>query len=287
MQRTRRVVRVPVPEGEIACHVAGEGPTLVFLHSALMDSRMWTPQVAFFEDSYRTIAIDQRGHGESEVPSDAYDPAADAALALVALEVDRAAIVGIGEGADYALRLAAQREIETWALELAAPLIGWLVLEADPEGFVAGAEAGIDMVFGDPHFEAMVDAVERGDLAAIAKWIADDEHVLSTGHPAHELVLRMAEDNAEAAFRSELVLPPAADLSSRLKRLDLPTQVLSPGGESSDTQLAALAELLGDVNEVTFSTRAALLNLEMADAFNTTLRTFLSGADERLRGPSG
>ena len=56
------------------------------------------------------VALDQRGHGESERPSGPYDGgtvAADALVALDALGISRAVVVGHSWGASTALRLAA------------------------------------------------------------------------------------------------------------------------------------------------------------------------------------
>lgn len=38
----------------------GDGPVVVLLHSFLMDSSMWAPQVAAFGGRYRLVAIDER-----------------------------------------------------------------------------------------------------------------------------------------------------------------------------------------------------------------------------------
>lgn len=46
----------------------GTGLPVVFLHAFPFNRRMWKPQVKALSDRYRTIAVDLRGHGESDAP---------------------------------------------------------------------------------------------------------------------------------------------------------------------------------------------------------------------------
>ena len=49
---------------------AGSGDTIVFLHGFTGSHRDWACQKAFLSDTYRLIAVDLRGHGNSEAPGD-------------------------------------------------------------------------------------------------------------------------------------------------------------------------------------------------------------------------
>lgn len=44
----------------------GKGKTIVFIHSYLWDKNMWLPQLNLLKNSFRCIAIDLPGHGDSE-----------------------------------------------------------------------------------------------------------------------------------------------------------------------------------------------------------------------------
>ncbi len=46
----------------------GSGIPLVFLHAFPLNRTMWAPQIAALSQHFRTIAIDLRGHGESDAP---------------------------------------------------------------------------------------------------------------------------------------------------------------------------------------------------------------------------
>jgi pimeloyl-ACP methyl ester carboxylesterase len=43
----------------------GDGPTVVFVHGAGLDHRMWTPQMETLEDEFEVVAYDYRGHGQT------------------------------------------------------------------------------------------------------------------------------------------------------------------------------------------------------------------------------
>lgn len=47
---------------------AGEGPTVVLIHAAVADSRMWDALFATLSQGYRCIRYDVRGFGRSPFP---------------------------------------------------------------------------------------------------------------------------------------------------------------------------------------------------------------------------
>lgn len=63
---------------------AGHGPLTIFLHGITANGAVWDPVVNKVSGSLRAIALDQRGHGKSDKPADAYT-ATDYALDIVAL----------------------------------------------------------------------------------------------------------------------------------------------------------------------------------------------------------
>ncbi|MFS8099081.1 alpha/beta fold hydrolase [Lentzea alba] len=101
---------VTTGDGQLVSYVdhGGDGPAVVLLHSFLMDTTMWAPQVAAFKNTYRLIAIDERGHGETPAngPFDHWDVAKDTLAVLDGLNVERAAVVGTSQGGFVALRMA-------------------------------------------------------------------------------------------------------------------------------------------------------------------------------------
>ncbi len=89
--------------------VRGSGPPVVLAHSFLCSIAMWEPQIAALEASWTLIAVDARGHGESD-PADGpytlWDAAEDHLAVLDAVGVERAAWAGLSMGGMAGLRAA-------------------------------------------------------------------------------------------------------------------------------------------------------------------------------------
>src|SRR5262245_43063404 len=85
------------------------GMPVVFLHGYTDSRRSFDRALARFPGSVYAIAVSQRGHGDSDRPVDGYalsDFAADVAVLLDRLRIDKAVIVGHSMGAIVSQRLA-------------------------------------------------------------------------------------------------------------------------------------------------------------------------------------
>ena len=95
----------------IYCELAGdkEAPALVLLHGNGEDLHIFDPQIRYFSQYFRTIAIDTRGHGKStrgKAPFTFHTFANDLMGVFQALHIDKAHIIGFSDGAITALHLA-------------------------------------------------------------------------------------------------------------------------------------------------------------------------------------
>lgn len=90
--------------------VTGNGPeTLFFVHGLAFDGRMFDAQIEHFKSRYRCVAMDLRGHGQSELTEDGYDMEnmADDAVALIRhLDLGRCHFVGWSIGGFMGMRIA-------------------------------------------------------------------------------------------------------------------------------------------------------------------------------------
>ena len=92
----------------------GQGPSLVLLHGLFMDHSTWNPVSEQLGQTYRVVAPDLPGFGQSEKPPSSrfpygIDAFADAVLDLYAgLELGRAVLVGHALGGAIAITLAAR-----------------------------------------------------------------------------------------------------------------------------------------------------------------------------------
>ena len=88
----------------------GQGVPVLLLHGLASTRHIWDLVVPGLAGR-PVVALDQRGHGDSDRPEGPYDGAtvaADALTALDALGISRAVVVGHSWGASTALRLAAE-----------------------------------------------------------------------------------------------------------------------------------------------------------------------------------
>jgi pimeloyl-ACP methyl ester carboxylesterase len=86
------------------------GEAIIFLHFSGANLIMWQRIVPYFEDHYRLILVDLRGHGKSDKPETGYhmdEMARDIMGIIHHLKLERVHIVGSSLGAEVGLSLAA------------------------------------------------------------------------------------------------------------------------------------------------------------------------------------
>ena len=101
---------IDIPSGDalIHCEISGseDASALILLHGNGENFQIFHPQIRYFSQFYRTIAIDTRGHGQSTwgtAPFNFYTFASDLIAVLDALQIDKSHIVGFSDGAITAL----------------------------------------------------------------------------------------------------------------------------------------------------------------------------------------
>ena len=111
----------------------GPGRPVVLLHGVASTSRIWSLVGPLLGRPFRVLALDQRGHGESEAPDDGYDfptVVGDLAAFVEALGLERPLIVGHSWGGNVALEYAATHPERPAGLALVDG--GFLELSARP-----------------------------------------------------------------------------------------------------------------------------------------------------------
>jgi pimeloyl-ACP methyl ester carboxylesterase len=97
------------------------GPPIVFIHGMGCDSSDFAPQFEYFRQRHRVVAVDLRGHGESDVPAGGYTIAAladDVLWLCDELGVYKPIVVGHSLGGVVALEIAARRPDAATAIAL-------------------------------------------------------------------------------------------------------------------------------------------------------------------------
>jgi pimeloyl-ACP methyl ester carboxylesterase len=87
----------------------GIGPNIVFLHGFTGSTRDWDHQRSLFSNQYQTLAVDHRGHGNSDAPAfeedySIYQFCEDVYVLLKKMEIDTCCLVGHSMGGFMALQ---------------------------------------------------------------------------------------------------------------------------------------------------------------------------------------
>jgi 3-oxoadipate enol-lactonase len=253
---------------DIYFEAAGEGPAVLFIHAGVADSRMWRDQMEL--EGHRTITFDQRGFGHTKWIPGRYSNRGDALAILDHLGIDHAVIVGCSNGGEAALQLA-----------LVAPdrVTGLVLVGAAPRGWEPD-EGWAD----DPLWDQAVAAAKAGDIDLVVEldarmWLAGSGRSLDDLDPGlvdlfREMDRIPAESEVERDEYVQTLEPPTND---RLDDLSQPTLAVVGEHDHPDLLVAAdyLAERLSDRDAVVLRDTAHLPSLEVPEAFNIVLASFL------------
>lgn len=184
----------------------GSGRPLVLLHG-LGGDRAGALELADDERGWRRLALDQRGHGETEPvgPESGYtfDVFADDLLALLArLDVDRVVVAGVSMGAAVAARFTLKYPDRVRGLVLVRP--AWT---------------------NEPMTENLTPNVEVARLLRSMR--VDDALAAFQTSPLYER-LKAASPHAAESLSSQFLRPNAAERAVRLDRMPRSTPYTTP-----------------------------------------------------------
>jgi 3-oxoadipate enol-lactonase len=251
---------IAVSHARVRVRVEGSGPVLALLHGWALDLDMWTPQFEALTDAYRLVAFDRRGFGLSSGAASIERDVEDLGLLLDILQVERAAVLGMSQGARVALRFALESPERT----------ACVILD--------GAPALAETQTADLPIERFRDLVRRGGVDAFRNaWRRHPlTQIRSTDLQARALVARMiARYRGDDLQTAEGAAPTIA--LSELSRLQAPVLLLNGACDSAE-RLAAAAELaqrLPHAACIQIPGAAHLPNLDQAHSYNEALRSFL------------
>lgn len=195
---------------------AAEGPasTAVFLHAGVADRRSYTPALREFGATYRAIAYDRRGFGETICQPEAYSHVDDLRAVLDHVDARSVILVGNSQGGRISIDFALQSPERVRALVLIAPAISG---QPDPDS-LPDPVTRID--------EAIEAADEAGDLAEVNRlearlWLDGATSPEGrVGGDTRALFLAMNGRALEASSPGEEREPPSA--WERLRELTMP-----------------------------------------------------------------
>ena len=264
-QAAAEIHRIEVGGLTVAYRQVGSGPTLVLLHGAFEDGRVWTRQLEDLSAEFTVIALDAPGFGASDDPPPTWTTAAygnHLADILDALNLERPTVVGQSFGTVYALALYRQRPQAVGALVLVSAYAGWA-------GSLSAEET-----------ERRIRQIERDMSAPVEQTIEKWLPTLLTPAASPdvvELVATMMRDFRPTGIRPAMTALGAADLRDVLTTITVPTLLIY-----GDADVRSPAGVVGrDMHTripgstlVVIPDAPHMVNLEQPEAFSTAIRRF-------------
>lgn len=245
----------------------GSGLSLVFLHAFPFNRRMWQPQVQALSDRFRAIAVDLRGHGESDAPLWHYSLdlfAEDVHALLDHLSVQRVVLIGLSMGGYLSFAFYRKYPDRVKALVLADTRA-----EPDKPDTLAWRFALAQRVYKEGA-QAVVDEMLPKLLSSVA---------YQTKPELVEQVRALIMSSPMSGIVGDLMaIAERPDSVPILKHITCPTLVLV--GDSDVLTTPAENKLIADVipgaRFQIIPSAGHMSNLEQPEAFNRAVRGFLS-----------
>lgn len=276
--------QIPRPTGEgargAAADATGSGPGVLLLHGLMGRAAHWAGTARRLSGRHRAVALDQRGHGQSDKPSKAaYTREAyveDAEAALEQLGLGPAVLVGHAMGALTAWQLAAKRP----------DLVHGLVI-CDMRASALGAAS-------QREWEAWFKTwpLPFGTLADVRRWFGEDDPRVERPNPAR------GEWYAEVMYESpdgwRPVFEPERMLESRetwvydahweeLAQVRCPTLVVRGlDGELGRAEAQEMVRVLPRGQYAEVADAGHLVHYDQPEAWQAAIRPFLDTVRKNL-----
>jgi len=236
---------------------SSEGVPALLIHGFGNEAHIWDDFAPAIADAYQTLALDQRGHGDSDWDSQGrydYDSlVADAEAVVAALGFERLVVVGHSLGGRVAMRFAAANPEKMAGLVIvdSAP-------EHDPRGIVRISQ---DV---EQHREPVFDTVGQY------------ENYLSTAYPVAtpQAIRRMAAHGLTPREDGKLTLKMDTAFRTRVAGHDDPEQIRA----AEEATTAELWDALAKIECPTLVVRGAASDIMSADVADRMVDDVLANA---------
>ena len=246
----------------------GTGLPLVFLHAFPLNRTMWASQIAVLSHDFRTIAIDFRGHGESDAPlwNFSLEQYADDVCALLDhLGLPQAVLVGLSMGGYVSLAFSMK-----YADRLKALVLADTRAQADTEEGRTGrfhlAQTALkegSRAVADTMLPKLLGATSREAKPELVDYVKDT--ILTT--PVSGIITDL------------MAMADRPDSVRHLSVLSCPTLIVV-GQEDNTTPLSdaqLMADRISGARLAIIPSAGHLSNLEQPQVFNDLIRNFVEG----------
>ena len=259
MRELDRYIDTPGARLRIRC--AGAGTALVLIHGWALDLDMWAPQFGALSDKYRVVAFDRRGFGMSSGSPDVEQDVLDLLFLFEVLQIGRAAILGMSQGARVALRFALRAPHQAQCL----------ILDGPPRIAARPTPDEVPM-------ETYRDLVRTVGLEAFRRaWSQHPFMRLRTKDPGAHLLLEKIVARYPGADLREAVFAVKPVNRGELAEMQTPTLIINGSCDSCSRRAAGaeLKRLLPDAVSASIADAAHFPNMDNPKAYNEALHTFV------------
>src|ERR687889_398043 len=244
-----------------------DAPVLVLSNSLGSTLGMWDDQAPFLRERFRLLRYDQRGHGDSPVPSGPYrieDLGRDALALLDRLQIESASFCGLSVGGMVGMWLASE----------AAERVERLVLCCTSARF-------------DPNaYESRARTVRQHGVAKVAdavleRWFTP---ALRESHPeVVEWAEQMLRGTPPEGYAGCCEAIAGADLPSRLGGIRTPTLIIAGAEDRAapPERSESIRVSLPDAHVIVLSPAAHLANVEQSEAVTRAILDHLIPGEGR------
>ena len=264
--------------------LAGEGGGLVLLHGLGSSREDWQLQTPVFAQSWRVIAPDCRGHGDSDGPPGPYSIklfASDVEALLESLDVSQAHVLGISMGGLVAQQLALDAPQRVKSLVL-VNTFSHLSISGVGALFALLRRAIILQFFG---------------MEQIGRFIGRQLFPKAEQEELRRITAQRWAQNDKKAYRASSKAVLRFNVTERLGEISCPTLIISGANDRTvaPRHLEVLQRGIAGSRLVVIPDSTHATPIDQPQAFNAAVLEFLAsvrgmkmgGQDEHLARPSG
>lgn len=251
---------------EIAYEDQGSGPAVVLIHGYPFNRSMWNEQTAALIDRFRVVALDLRGHGDSESSTGASTMklmAQDVAALMDELKIERAVVGGLSMGGYVTLVFH-----ELFPERVEKLLLADTRAQADTDEAKATRAKQAQKILAEG-MAGIVDAMLPKLLSP--ETVSKRPEVVKR---VRDMMLHTNPEGAAAALRG---MAERDDQTERLSQIKVPTLIVV-GREDPLTPLAdseKLHQRIAGSQLIVIENASHVSNIERPEQFNRALNDFL------------
>jgi pimeloyl-ACP methyl ester carboxylesterase len=244
--------------------ITGQGQSVLLIHGLGSSTRDWEYQTTVFSKLYRVVALDVRGHGQSDKPPGPYSIplfTADTADLMQSLDIGSSHIVGISMGGMIAFQLAIE------APDLVKSLV---IVNSTPELIVRSVRDRITVLQRSL-------LVQVFGMRKIGEFLSSRLFPKPEQEPLREMLIERWAENDRRAYLDSMRGVLGWSISDHLHTITCPTLVVASAEDYTPVSMKeAYVEKLPRGELVVIEDARHAVTAERPEEFNKVVLNFLA-----------